>query len=143
MSTAAPQITLLFTCVGRRVELLQAFRAAAKRLGIDLRLIGTDSSPSAPGLTAVDEAELVPSIADPTYVAQTVEIARRSGAAALIPTIDPDLPVISAHRADFEAVGCRPMVAAPDVIRTCGFKDETFRFLRSHGIDTPETFTVD
>lgn len=142
MASAQPRLTLLFSCVGRRVELLQAFRAAAQRLGVELRLIGTDGTPSAPAMTAVDEAHVVPPIQDPLYVPHTVEIARRTGAAALLPTIDPDLPVISAHRAAFEAVGCRPLVGDPEVIRICGLKDETFRFLRGHGIDTPATYTL-
>jgi hypothetical protein len=42
------QITILFTCVGRRVELLEAFRSAAFDLGIDLLIIGTDTSAAVP-----------------------------------------------------------------------------------------------
>lgn len=140
---SAPEITILFTCVGRRVELLQAFRAAARRRGIRLRLVGTDGSVSAPALACVDEAALVPRIDHPEYVPRTLELAQRYAAAALIPTIDPDLPVISANRATFDAIGCRALVGDPDVIRICGNKDETAAFLRGHGFDTPETYTLD
>jgi carbamoyl-phosphate synthase large subunit len=94
-------------------------------------------------MVAVDEPLVVPPIQDAGYVPQTIEIARRSGARALIPTIDPDLPMISANRAGFDAVGCAALVGEPGVIQACGFKDETFRFLQQHGIDTPDTFTVD
>lgn len=40
---------ILFTSVGRRVELLQAFRAAAEKLDIALTVMGADITKSAPG----------------------------------------------------------------------------------------------
>ena len=41
---------ILFTSVGRRVELLQAFRTAAEKLNIALTVIGADIAESAPAL---------------------------------------------------------------------------------------------
>lgn len=41
---------ILFTSVGRRVELLQAFRAAAEKLDIALTVMGADITKSAPAL---------------------------------------------------------------------------------------------
>ena len=42
--------SILFTGVGRRVELLQAFRQAAKTLSINIKLHGADVSNTAPAL---------------------------------------------------------------------------------------------
>ena len=39
---------ILFTSVGRRVELIQAFQKAAEGLGEDLTVIGGDFSDTAP-----------------------------------------------------------------------------------------------
>ncbi|MEP0848203.1 MAG: ATP-grasp domain-containing protein [Phycisphaerae bacterium] len=138
---AASRITLLFSCVGRRVELLQAFRAAARRLNVELRLVGTDIVPTAPGLACVDEAVLTPKISEPDYVPALLEIIRRTGARALVPTIDTDLPALSENRATIQAAGCLPLVAEPAVIRYCFDKYETCRILRAHGIDTPMTWS--
>ncbi len=136
-------ITLLFSCVGRRVELLQAFRAAASRLGVSLRLIGTDITPTAPALACVDEAHLTPKIADPSYVSALMQIVRDSRADAIVPTIDTDLPILAESASAIAAAGCRPLVAAPEVVRICFDKLETHRFLSSHGIDTPATHLPD
>ncbi len=134
-------LTLVFTCAGRRVELLQAFRAAAARLGVALRLVAADNDRTAPALYCVDEPVVVPKAADPAYIPAILELVRRTGAAALIPTIDTDLQVLSDHRAEIGQLGCVPLIAEPEVIRMCRDKVLTYAFLKRHGIDTPETFT--
>lgn len=136
-------MTLLFTCVGRRIELLQAFRAAAKRLGVRLRIVAVDSDATAPGLSCADEPIIVPQAADPGYLPALMDTVARHSVRALIPTTDTDLPVISAHRDSFDAAGCIALIAQPEVIRICRNKLDTFRFLRDHGIDTPTTYTPD
>lgn len=143
MSTQAGkprEITLLFTCVGRRVELLQAFRAAAERLGCTLRLVGTDITPTAPALACVDQAFLTPKVSDGDYIPAILDIIRRTHAAAAIPTIDTDLPSLSEHRDAIAGAGCLPLVAEPEIVRICFDKLETYRFLRAAGIDTPATY---
>ena len=142
-SATNPALTLIFSCVGRRVELIQAFRASAQRLGIKLTLIGTDQTPTAPALWYVDEAVLAPPITDSQYVPSLLEIVRRTGAAALVPTIDSDLPILSAHRDEFTAAGCQALIAEPEIIRVCRDKMETYRFLSQAGIDTPYTCKPD
>ncbi len=136
-------ITLLFTCVGRRVELLQAFRAAARRLGRSLRLLAVDSDVTAPALSCVDEAILTPRASEAGYIPALLDVVRRHRVRALIPTTDTDLPIVSKHRDDFEKVGCVPLIGAPEVIDTCRDKTLTYAHLRRHGIDTPQTWTSD
>ncbi len=133
-------MTILFSCVGRRVELLQAFRAAAARLNVALTLIGTDQTATAPALHCVDVPVLTPPIRDPSYPAVLLDLVKRHGARALVPTIDTDLPVLADHRDEFDAVGCAALVADPRIVRICQDKCETFRFLRGSGIDTPDTW---
>ncbi len=133
--------TLLFTCVGRRVELLQAFRAAARRLKYRLRIVGTDSDPTAPALACVDKAVIVPRAADAGYMDAVRDAVRAHGAALLIPTIDTDLEVVSRHRAEIAELGCFPLIAEPEVISTCRDKVRTYEHLCRHNIDTPQTWT--
>ncbi len=133
-------VTLLFTCVGRRVELLQAFRAAARRLRLRLRLVGTDSDPTAPALYCVDEPVLVPRASDPGCMPALLEAVRTHGAHMLIPTTDTDLAVVSEQREQIAAAGCVPLIANPGVIATCRDKMLTYEHLRRHGIDTPATY---
>jgi carbamoyl-phosphate synthase large subunit len=134
-------VVVLFTCIGRRLELIQAFRGAARRLGCELRVVGADSDVTAPGLACVDHAELVPRAAEPAYPDAIESVIRRYGAHLLIPTTDTDLEVVAAFRARWEALGCIPLIGSPEVIAICRDKVRTFQHLRMHGIDTPETFT--
>lgn len=59
---------ILFTSVGRRVELMQAFRKAADELKSsgelkdDLTIIGADITDTAPALYFCDETRIVPRI---------------------------------------------------------------------------------
>lgn len=133
-------VTVAFTCVGRRVELLQAFRAAARRLKIPVRLVGLDSDLTAPALYCADEPVIVPRVTDPSYMSAVLDAVRAHGVAMLIPTTDTDLPVISQNRAALTAAGCIPLIGEPDVIDRCRDKIRTYQHLRQHNIDTPETF---
>jgi carbamoyl-phosphate synthase large subunit len=134
-------MTLLFPCIGRRVELMQAFRAAAKRLGRDLRIIGADSSPTAPAFACVDEAVLTPPISDDGYIDALLSIVRAHHVTAVIPTIDTELAKLSDAREAFADENCTALIADSDVIDICGDKIRTFEFLRANAIDTPSTWT--
>ena len=134
---------LIFTCVGRRVELLQAFRSAARRLGLPLKLVGADNDVTAPALSCVDEAVCVPRVSDPGYMPALLDAVRTYGANALVPTIDTDLRLIAAHRDQISQLGCAPLIGEVDVIDTCRDKVKTFEHLRRHQIDTPQTYTPD
>jgi carbamoyl-phosphate synthase large subunit len=139
--TASGALTLLVSCVGRRVELLQAFRAAARRLGVELCLIGSDTTATAPALSCADQQVLVPPVSDDGYIPTLLKAVRQHGVDALIPTIDTDLLPISRHRGQFEQAGCVPLIAEPEVIDICRDKILTHQFLTKQGIDTPETYT--
>jgi carbamoyl-phosphate synthase large subunit len=141
--TDSTRLTLLFTCVGRRIELMQAFRAAARRLEIQLHIIGTDTSPLAPAVACVDEAVLVPRIADPAYLPTLLRLAKERNAHALIPTIDSDLLILSQNREAFDGLGCTALVCEPSAIQACSDKLATYELLHNGGVDTPRTWTAD
>ncbi len=142
MNSTPPRsaMTILVSCAGRRVELIQAFRAAAARLRVELKIIATDRSPTAPALAAADIAEIAPEIGDPAYIPGLLDLIRGHQVRAIIPTIDTDLPILAAQRDAFEQMGCLSLIADAATIRICRDKIETFRFLRDNGVDTPATF---
>ncbi|NLX06849.1 MAG: ATP-grasp domain-containing protein [Phycisphaerae bacterium] len=133
------RINILFTCVGRRYELVQAFRAAAKRLGVDLFLLGTDANPLSPALFACDKHVITRPIADPDYIPQILELVREHRIDLVIPTIDTELKHLATHRQEFQDAGARVLVSDLDVIEICQDKRRTYRFLREHGFGAPET----
>lgn len=131
----------MFTCVGRRVELVQAFRAAGRRLRLPLCLVGVDSDLTAPALPCVDQPVIVPPAADQGYMPAILEAIEDHAANLLIPTTDTDLPVLSQQRDVIAGLGCVPLIAEAGVIGVCRDKILTYQHLRRHNIDTPETFT--
>lgn len=62
------RINILFTGVGRRVELLQAFRNAALVLNKDLKIYGADMTGIAPALAYCDYTRKVVAMKDEKYI---------------------------------------------------------------------------
>jgi len=133
---------VLFTCIGRRVSLLQGFRTAAGELDLQVVLCGTDTGRLSPALQLCDEALLVEPTNHPAYLDQLLSIVRRHGVDLLVPTVDLDLRLLAEHRPQFEELGCRVLVSDPDVIDLCQDKRRTFGFLTKHGLGTPRTMSV-
>ncbi len=133
---------MLFTCVGRRVELVQAFRRAAARSGIRMVVIGADASWLAPAMHLCDRAVLVPGVARADYVRSLLRIVRDHEVDLLVPLIDHELLILSKARDRFAQAGCTALISSERVVATCRDKIRTFRFLTSNGIDTPRTWTL-
>lgn len=133
---------VLFTCIGRRVSLLEAFREAARRLRLGVRFCGTDVTALAPALHRCDEAFLVEPTTHPRYITRLLSIVEDRRVRLVVPTTDLDLRVLVRHRSRFERLGCRVLVNEPDVIDICRDKRQTSRFLRQYGFDGPRTLTV-
>ena len=128
---------ILFTGVGRRVELLQAFRIAALVLGKELKIYGADMSGTAPALAYCDYIRRVVAMKDPGYIQNLIDICKEDHIDLLIPTIDTDLLVLSENREKFEEIGTRVMISAPDKIRICRDKNNTSQFFVDCGLHAP------
>lgn len=128
---------ILFTSVGRRIELIQAFRMAAVRLGINLQIYGADIALSAPALAYCDRTVIVPRIKDSSYIPELRRICEEEKIDALVPTIDTDLLLLSENRETFGKT--KVVISAPDKIALCRNKNLTAAYFRSIGLLCPET----
>lgn len=137
------RLHILLTCVGRRVELVQAFRAAAAKLEIKVIVHGADLSMYAPAMHHVDAPHLLPPLRDPTYVQALTELVAGEGIEVLVPTIDSELLIVSKNQVALGAHGCTAVISTPEVIQTCRDKLLTFRCLKAARIDTPQTWSAD
>jgi carbamoyl-phosphate synthase large subunit len=138
----AKPMSVLFTCIGRRVSLLRCFQQAAQKLDLRVCFCGTDTSLRSPALQLCDEAFLVEPTTHERYVDQLLSIVRRRRIRLLVPTVDLDLRQLAEHRPRFERLGCRVLVSDPDVIDACQDKRRTFGFLTRHGFGTPKTMSI-
>lgn len=126
---------ILFTSVGRRVELMQAFRSAAERNRIELELIGADVSLTAPALFFCDSKLEVPRITDPDYIPFLVSYCEEHNVDVLIPTIDTDLLLLAENKERFKKT--RVIISAPESIRICRDKRLTGDFFQRAGVKCP------
>lgn len=133
------QISILFTSVGRRVELVQMFRKAAQNLDVNLVIIGADISDTAPALRFCNRFVMVPKISDISYIPELLRICKSMEISALIPTIDTDLKILSLHKDSFARIGTTVFVSAPEKIAICRDKRLTAQYFESIGLATPKT----
>jgi len=131
---------MLLTCIGRRVELLRAFRLAGKSLGIRLDVHGADATPLSPAIQLVDHPHIVPAIDSGRYIDALADIVQREKIELLIPLIDSELPAIASAMERFSAFGCRALISPESVVQVCRDKLLTYRKLTEAGIDTPATW---
>ena len=128
---------ILFTGVGRRIELLQAFRNAALVLNKDLKIYGADMAGTAPALSYCDYVRKTVAMKEPGYIQNLLDICISDSIDILIPTIDTDLLVLSENREKFDLVGTRVLVSSPDKIRICRDKNITSQFFIDCGLRAP------
>lgn len=142
LATPANSLNILFTCIGRRVSLLNSFRRAARRLKINARFLGTDITELSSALQLCDASFLVKPVTHAGYIKQLLSIVKTNKVKLLIPTVDLDLKLLARNRPKFAAMGCRVLVSTVDVIDTCQDKRKTYRFLLKNGFETPVTMSV-
>ena len=135
-------LNVLFTCIGRRVSLLQSFRRAAAQLKINAAFLGTDTTELSSALQLCDKRFLVKPTTHRSYIGQLLSIVKANKVKLLVPTVDLDLKGLSRNEPKFAAAGCRVLVSAPDVIDICQDKRKTYRFLVKNGFDTALTMSV-
>jgi carbamoyl-phosphate synthase large subunit len=135
-------LTVLFTCIGRRVSLLNSFRRAARQLKVNASFFGTDTTELSSALQLCDKGFLVKPTTHAGYIKQLLTIVKDNRVKLLVPTVDLDLKLLAQNKPKFAAMGCRVLVSEPDVVDICQDKRKTYQFLLKNGFDTPVTFSV-
>ena len=130
---------ILFTSVGRRVELMQAFRNASERLSINLIIYGADVSDSAPALFFCDKTVIVPRISEESYIPVLLDVCEKEEINALIPTIDTDLLILSQNKDRFKKIGTEVVISDSEKIAICRDKRLTTAFFESCDLCCPKT----
>jgi carbamoyl-phosphate synthase large subunit len=135
-------LSALFTCIGRRVSLLNSFRRSARELKINAHFFGTDTTKLSSALQLCDKGFLVKPVTDANYIKQLLTIVKTNKVKLLVPTVDLDLKLLAQNRSKFAAIGCRALISTPYVVDVCQDKRKTYRFLLKNGFDTALTMSV-
>ena len=131
---------ILFTSVGRRVELVQAFKKAARDENIKVKIYAADMSENAPALYFCDEARKICRISHENYIPELLSLCIDERIDLLIPTIDTDLLKLSSSRSEFEKQGIKVLISDLQMIQICRDKRFTGDFFESCGLHAPKTF---
>jgi carbamoyl-phosphate synthase large subunit len=122
---------VLFTCVGMRVDTVNAFRDAGATA------IGADASPYAPALYHCDHHALVPLKDDPGYIPALRDLVDQHDVRLVVPLTDIDQGIVSARR---EELGAPVLLPDDDVVRTTADKYLAHLAFEEHGIGSPPTW---
>lgn len=124
------RLNLLFTSVGRRVELMRVFRQAYEKLGLGGRIVATDIDPLAPALKLVDRWYIVPRTRQADFIPAIADICRGEAIDVVFPLIDPDIPVLAGKRRTIEATGAGLGVVSEESALVTSDKWLTTRFFQ-------------
>jgi carbamoyl-phosphate synthase large subunit len=119
--------------------LVRAFHRAYQRLGLDGRVIGTDTDWLAPALQVVDRAILVPRYTDRDFLPRLLDECSNEYVSMLLPLADPEIPILAAARSDFHALGVRMGVVEAVAADISGDKWLTAEFFRRLSLATPRS----
>jgi carbamoyl-phosphate synthase large subunit len=136
-NNGARATNVLLTCAGRRGFAIRAFKQALNNCG---RVLACDATAEAPALQVADKAFVVPSVGADNYVDVVLTICREQRVRLLIPALEPELPLLAAHRARFLEIGTLPLVSSPEIVATCYDKLETAKFLQRCDLTVPRTY---
>jgi len=129
-------MNLLLTSVGRRSYLVDYFKEALAGEG----LVHAANNIVSAAFPAADRTVLTPLIYDGGYIPFLLDYCRENRIDLLISLFDIDLPVLAAHRQEFERIGTTVVVSDLEVVETCNDKWKTYEFLRAHELPAPATY---
>ncbi|SEN65419.1 ATP-grasp domain-containing protein [Paenibacillus sp. OV219] len=127
--------TILFTSIGRRVQLVRHFIEN----GWDV--IGADADPSESASSHfVRNVYKVPLFREPGYFEALRELCIREKVSVLVPLYEPELIGMAQRKESFREIGVQVLVSDEAALARCLDKYELAQFLTSNGIATPATY---
>lgn len=142
--TGNPEYNVLILSAGRRVELVNCFKAARDRLDIVGKVCCADITETAPALHFADERFILPRITDEKYIDTVIEICKANKIALVVPTIDTELVKLAENKQKIETEsGARVLVSDTQSVQTCCDKALTAAHFRDNGFGVPLTYETE
>ena len=135
---------ILILSAGRRVELVQCFQQAARKLQIKSNVFAGDCSATAPALYFADEKCLMPRIDEADYVDFIVKYCNLHNIVLVVPTIDPELLILAKRKNHIESNSkAKVLISDIELIEICRDKLRTQLFFEENGFGSPKMFPAD
>lgn len=133
---------LLITSAGRRVSLTRSFMKELKHFYPESKVIAADQYPEFSAAAQIaDKYVKLPSVQSPDYLKALTAICTENDVKLIIPTIDPELIILSEHKKNFDLIGITALVSSPDFIQLCSDKRKTHIFFKECNIDVAKEYS--
>lgn len=132
-------INILILSAGRRVELINCFKKAARELKIDSKIIATDLLDTAPAIYFADNYYLIPRIGSDDYIEKIIDICKKENIYLIVPTIDTELLILANNKDYIEnQTNAKLLVSDLSVIEICRNKINSQNFFEKKGFGVPK-----
>ena len=133
---------ILITSAGRRGKLVTMFQRELAAVAPGAQVFAADLRPkTSVACQLAHQSFAVPPIEDSRYAERLLELCLAHDVRLIVPTIDPELPVLAAHRDAFTAVGVATAVSDAEFVSICRDKRRTSRWFVERGLLTPRIFS--
>jgi carbamoyl-phosphate synthase large subunit len=127
---------VLFTCAGRRVDIVTAFgRAGATTVAADL-------NPLAPTLYHADHQAFVPRVEDAGYIPKLREVIATYDVRLVVPLTDLDQEILARAR-DHGELGTEALLPRAEVVERVNDKYRAHQFFEENGVHSPPSWLPD
>ncbi len=131
---------VLITSAGRRGKLVMAFQRELQALLPTGKTYAADAHPDlSVACHLACKSFAVPRTDDPAYVPQLLELCVSHDIGLVVPTIDPELPVLARCRSEFARHDIVVAVSDPAFVEMSRDKRITARWFRERGLQTPRS----
>ncbi len=126
------KINVLITSAGRRVSLVKNFQKYAK-------VYTCDMNPEMSAACQISDGYFkAPKVGEKNYIDVLLEYCLKKNINIVVPTIDPELPILSKAKEDFEKDGILISISSPNICETFYSKRKTEQFFRKIKLKTPK-----
>lgn len=127
---------VLILSAGRRVELVQEFQAATRRLLPESRVVAADALPHCSAACQIaDACAQLPRVGDAAYEDGLIALCDRLSIGLIVPTIDTELPTLARLRDTLGAQGTYACVSDAHLVTHC--RDKRLTGTVFNAIDIP------
>ena len=134
------KVNVLFTSIGRRVELIKSWKKAYADLGINGQIFGTDIDPLAAASNFVDSFHIVPPSKHEDFIPSIQNICNENEINLVFPLNDNDLTPLSFGKSILEKNKRIVAISKMESVNITVDKWSTYNFFKNSGIKTPKTW---
>ncbi|GAB6455648.1 ATP-grasp domain-containing protein [Bacillus luti] len=134
-------MNILFTSSGRRVALIEKFKEAFIRGGMDGSIITADLKHTAPTTYFSDNHFIVPRVTEEHYIKEILKICQIERIDLIVPLIDTELLIFAENRHLFTELDVKVLVSGKELNEIAHNKKYTYNFFVSNNIPTPKVYS--